>query len=231
MKAARLIAANFLRENRWAVLLLLIWAVASGVAAALTVGGLSDDSLFFLRQQAAYSIFFTVFLASSALNNQRRSRRILGVLAKGIRRSEYLAGISLGFIAVGAMYSLVLGIMGAWTFSRAGADPGSMLWLVLMLFVATSLAGTVALFFSTFMNPLLSVVCTSLLLGLPALISGKIGTLIPAYLLTHRVIELNFHDGVQPLWTGMGVALIESVVLWVLASAVFATKDVAVSIE
>jgi hypothetical protein len=153
------------------------------------------------------------------------------VLAKGIRRSEYLAGIALGFIAVGAMYSLVLGIMGGWTFSRVGAETGSMLWLVLMLFLATSLAGTVALFFSTFLNPLLTVVCTSLVLGLPAVMQGRIGIVIPAYPLIHRVIELNFQEGVQPLWTAMGIALIEAIVLWILASVVFATKDVAVPVE
>jgi hypothetical protein len=231
MNSATLIAANFLRENRWPVLLLMIWAIASGVAAALTVGGMSSDSLFFLQQQAAYSIFFTVFLAASALNNQRRSRRILAVLSKGIRRSEYLAGIALGFIGVGAMYSLVLGVMGAWTFSRVHAPAHSMLWLVLMLFLAIALAGTMALFFSTFVNPLLSVVFTSVVLGLPALLPNTLGAAIPAYHLTHRVMEMNFEAGVQPLWTAMGIALVEAIVLWMLASLVFATKDIAVPVE
>jgi hypothetical protein len=45
------------------------------------------------------------------------------------------------------------------------------------------------------------------------------------------VIELNFQEGVQPLWTAMGIALIEAIVLWILASVVFATKDVAVPVE
>lgn len=231
MTAASLIAGNFLRENRWAILLLTIWATASGVAAALSVGGMSDDATFFLKQQAAYSIFFTVFLAASALHNQRRSRRLLAVLSKGIHRGEYLAGIALGFIAVDIMYSVVLGIMGAWTFSRAGAQPHSMLFLVLMLFFATALAGTVALFFSTFLNPLLTMVCSSLMLGISAILPASLANFIPAYRLTQQVMDLNFQQGVQPLWPAMGLALIESVIFFTAAALTFARKDVAVSIE
>src|SRR5512147_2763313 len=118
MRPALLIAGNFLRENRWPVILLFLWGVGSGIAGALTVGSSLDDALFLLKQQAVYSVFFTVFLSASALYNQRRSRRILAVLSKGIERYEYLDGIVVGFSAVSFFYSVALGVTGAWTFAR-----------------------------------------------------------------------------------------------------------------
>src|SRR3954469_2056063 len=82
MRSALLVAGNFVRENRWPVLLLMLWGIASGIAAAFSVRGSEEDALYFLKQQAAYNVFFSVFLAASALNTQRRTRRILAVLAK-----------------------------------------------------------------------------------------------------------------------------------------------------
>ena len=231
MRAAWMIAVNFLRESRWPILLLMLWAAASGVIAALTVGGMSDDALFFLKQQAAYCIFFIVFLAASALQNQRRSRRLLAVLSKGIERREYLAGIVLGFLTVAAMYSAVLGITGAWTFSIAGANPGTMLTVVVMLFLSSALAGTVALFFSTFMNPLLTLICSGVVLGTSAILPGRYFSMVPVYAMMQEVLELSFNRGVRPLWTAMGLALVETVILWLAASWIFARRDVAVSVE
>src|SRR5437868_5462263 len=85
------IAVNFVRENRWPILLLLIWIVLS----ALVFGGTDqrvavDDLVFYVRQQALYIVVFTAFLASTAVNNERKSRRILLVLSKAISRGEYL---------------------------------------------------------------------------------------------------------------------------------------------
>ena len=231
MRPALLIAANFLREHRWAVVLLLGWAIASGAAAAFTVGNEQDDALFFLKQQAVYSVFFTVFLAASALHNQRRSRRILAVLSKGIERSQYLGGLMLGFLAVSAMYSAALGATGAWTFAMAGVNPTAILPLMLMLALASALAGAVALFFSTFLNPLLTLVCTSLLLGTSAFLPGDLVTFLPVYELMQAIMRFTFMRPVPTLWLAMGAAVLESLVFWAAASWIFSRRDVAVPVE
>lgn len=231
MRAALLIAGNFLRENRWAIVLLTVWSLASGAGAAITVAGSRDDSLFFLKQQAAYSIFFTIFLAASALHNQRRSRRILAVLSKGISRAQYLAGIVLGFLAVSATYSITLGLTGAWTFSLAGLSALAIVPLVLMLFVASGLAGTVALFYSTFMSPLLTLLATSLTIGVAAWFGRTFPTLVPAYSLVQSVMEFSFQRGLQLDWGAVGFAIGETGLFWLLASIIFSRKDVAVPVE
>jgi hypothetical protein len=231
VRSALLIAGNFLRENRWAVLLLILWGVGSGIAAALSVGSSVDDALFFLKQQAVYSVFFTLFLAASALYNQRRSRRILAVLSKGIERYQYLAGIVVGFSAVSLFYSFVLGLTGAWTYLLIGSSPTGILPLVLMLLVASVFAGTLALFFSTFMNPLFTLLCTSAVLGFSAMFGRSLPTLLPAYTLMNGVISFTLDGRPQEPWTALLMALAETIALWAAASAIFARKDIAVSIE
>jgi hypothetical protein len=231
MRPAFLIAANFMRENRWPVILLILWGIGSGIAAAASVGSSLDDALFFLKQQAVYSVFFTVFLAASALYNQRRSRRILAVLSKGIERYEYLAGVVVGFSAVSFFYSLALGFTGAWTFSLAGSPATSVVPLVIMLLLASILAGTVALFFSTFMNPLFTLMSTSIALGFSAFFGRHIPSLLPAYTLLESVMSFTFHKDASYPWTAALWATVEIVALWVAASLIFARKDIAVSVE
>ena len=231
MRPALLIASNFLRENRWAVILLLLWGIASGIGAAATAGSSTDDALFFLKQQAVYSVFFTVFLAASALYNQRRSRRILAVLSKGIERYEYLAGIMVGFSSVSLLYSFALGGTGAWTFALLGASPAAIIPLVVMLLLASILAGTVALFFSTFMSPLFTLLCASVVLGTSALFGKHVPSFLPAYMLLDSVMSFTLHNGGRYPWVAAIWAVLEIVILWVAASVIFARKDIAVSVE
>lgn len=230
MRPVFLVAGNFLRENRWAVLLMLLWAIGSGVAAVVAVGSSQDDALFFLKQQAMYSVFFAVFLVASALYNQRRSRRILAVLAKGIERYQYLGGIELGFATVALLYTLALGIAGGWTFSVAGFNSFDMVPPAFMLLIASMLAGTLALFFSTFMNPLFTLVCTSIIIGVSAVAGRSYPAFLPVYMLIEPVTELTFRGGPRP-WTAAGWAALESVTLWVVASLIFSRKDIAVPVE
>jgi ABC-type Na+ efflux pump permease subunit len=231
VRAASLIAVNFLRENRWAIVLLMVWAFGSGIGAVLSVHSSLDDAMFFLHQQAAYSVFFSVFLAASAIYNQRRSRRILAVLSKGISRTEYLGGIVLGFMAVSAMYTFALILTGAATFATAGANPVAIIPLALVLFVASTLAGTTALMYSTLFNPLLTLAATSATLGGAAFFARAIPTILPAYSLLETVMTFELHRGYQINWMTVGWAAIEAVALWGLASAIFSRRDIAVSVE
>ena len=231
MRPASLIAVNFLRENRWAIVLLMLWAFGSGIGAVLSVHSSLDDAMFFLHQQAAYSVFFSVFLAASAIYNQRRSRRILAVLSKGVRRSEYLGGIVLGFMAVSAMYTLALAITGAATFAAAGANPLAIVPLAIVLFVASTLAGTTALMFSTFFNPLLTLAATSATLGGAAFLTQQVPAVLPAYSLLEAVMTFDLHRGAEIHWATVTWAALEAVVLWGVASAIFSRRDVAVPVE
>lgn len=234
MKPVALIALNFLRESRWAIVLLLLWAVITGVGAAFSMKNEPDDALFLLKQQAVYGVVFTAFLASSAIYNQRRSRRILAVLAKAISRAKYLAGLELGFLAGAALYCVTLVVLGAWVFSRAGFSPSRAIPLAVMLFAASALAGTVALLFSTFLSPLFAIALTAILVGVNAALvqmsSGALAQVMPAYLLMQSILGFSF-DHWTPAWPAVIWALVESLAAWALASLIFSYRDLAVAIE
>jgi ABC-type transport system involved in multi-copper enzyme maturation permease subunit len=229
-----LIALNFLRESRWALLLLLLWAVISGGAAAYSIRGAQDDALFFLKQQAVYGVVFTAFLASSAIYNQRRSRRILAVLSKAISRGEYLAGLELGFLVAAALYCAAFAILGAWVFTRAGFPAARIIAIAIMLFAASALAGSVALLFSTFLSPLFSIALTAMAVGFNGLLvqisSGAFAQVMPTYLLMQSILAFSF-DNWTPAWAAAGWALVDSVAVWALASLVFSCRDLAVPVE
>jgi hypothetical protein len=234
MSPVLLIALNFLRESRWAILLLILWAVISGGAAAYSIRGAPEDALFFLKQQAVYGVVFTAFLASSAIYNQRRSRRILAVLSKGVSRGEYLAGLELGFLAAAALYCAAFAILGAWVFARAGFPVTHVIPVAIMLFAASALAGSVALMFSTFLSPLFAIALTAIVVGINGVLvqssPGALALVMPTYLLMQSILAFSF-DHWTRAWAAVGWALVESAVVWALASIVFSYRDLAVAVE
>jgi ABC-type transport system involved in multi-copper enzyme maturation permease subunit len=234
VKPVFLIALNFLRESRWAILLLLLWAGISGAAAAYSIKESQDDALFFVKQQEVYGVVFTAFLASSAIYNQRRSRRILAVLSKAVGRAEYLAGLEVGFLAAAAVYSVAVGVLGAWVFGRAGFSVTRVIPIVVMLFAASALVGSVALLFSTFLSPLFAIALTAIVVGINGVLaqisSGVLTQVMPAYVLIQSMLGFSF-DNWTPAWTPVGWSLVESVAVWALASLIFASRDLAVLIE
>src|SRR5207253_10931706 len=114
---------------------------------------------------------FSVFFGASAIYNERRSRRILGVLSKAVARDQYLAGLILGVTLACAIYCFALGVTATWTLGGAGFPISQVWFLMLCLVAACVLAGTVALMFSTFLHPFLAAGAAALVLGLPALAS------------------------------------------------------------
>jgi hypothetical protein len=233
MRPVLLIALNFLRESRWAIVLLLLWAVISGGAAAHSIRETQDDALFFLKQQAIYGVVFTAFLASSAIYNQRRSRQILAVLSKALSRAEYLAGLELGFLASAALYCAAFGMLGALVFARAGFAGTRVIPIAIMLFAASALTGSVALLFSTFLSPLFTIALTAMVVGINGVAqmsSALFAQVLPTYTLMQSILVFSF-DNWTPAWAAVGWALVESVMVWALASLVFSYRDLAVAIE
>jgi hypothetical protein len=91
MRGVLLIASNFAREQRWPILLLILGVLALALM-GLTVDlhKQQDDALFLFKELSIYGIAFSVFFGGSAINTERRSRRILAVLAKAISRRQYV---------------------------------------------------------------------------------------------------------------------------------------------
>ncbi|MGB8888365.1 MAG: ABC transporter permease subunit [Candidatus Korobacteraceae bacterium] len=236
MKPVLLIAANFLREHRWPVLILFAWIALTAVAA----GGFgrdrvaADDVVFYVQQQAVYICVFSAFLAAGAIQNERKSRRILLVLSKAISRSQYLLAVVLGTWAVSLVYALLFGLCGVWLTAR-GNLPSAGVWSIAILVIAGSLiSATVAMFFSTFLNPYLA---TALALGLmcaPGLfhVQRQAWLLwLPGLPVLLEVLHFGLGSAWEANWMVVGIAILQSVVFWIMAAAVFKQRDIAVPVE
>ncbi len=236
MTPVLLIAENFLREQRWLTLVLILYAVGGAAAFGIAEKQVSgEDVLFFLHQQALYSVLFSYFLAVSAINNERKSRRMLAVLSKAITRGQYLAGLLVGILAVFGIYCVAIGVSGMWMVLRAQSSLAQ-LWVVLgITAVASLLVSAVALFFTTFLTPLFATVATAITLGIPVALEQVLGSgwgnLLPVYSLATQVSQARLRYQAAMDWRPVAIAIVETIILWILASWIFAARDVTVAVE
>ena len=237
MKPVVLIAVNFVREQRWPILVLLLWVLLLAFLGLVTDAARQrEDLLFVFKQVAVYVVAFSVFFGSSAIYNDRRSRRILNVLSKGITRQQYLSGLVLGIAIACAIYCFALGLTGSWTLGQAGFPVWQVWFLMLRLLAAAVLAGTVALMFSTFLNPFFAAGATAAVMALPALASytsasAQWGLLIPVYFLAAAVLKASFDSPGTGSWLPVILALAETLTFWLLAARIFSYMDIAVAVE
>jgi ABC-type transport system involved in multi-copper enzyme maturation permease subunit len=236
MTPVLLIAANFLREQRWLALVLVLYAVGMAAVFGLSEKHISgDDAAFFLRQQALYAPLFGLFLAVSAIHNERKSRRILAVLSKALTRRQYIAGLLAGVFAVLGAYCLAIGIGGAWLVRSAQASL-EQLWILLgMTAVTSALVSAVALFFSTFLTPVFATAATALAVALPPALEQALGrgwaNLLPVYSLAMQVSEATLARRAVADWRLLVIAAVETLLFWALASWIFARRDITAALE
>ncbi len=222
-----------MREQRWTLLLLLLWVVGSCLGGYFT--GDTDDALFFFKQQAVYGVAFTTFLAATAVRNERKSRRILAVLSKGVGRGEYLAGLLAGVMGIVGLYCLTMGAAGSWMLAGSRV-PGAEVWAIVADVAGACLLGaTVAILFSTFMEPLLATAATALLLGIPAAAGSVLGrgwlAVLPAYGLMASAMEFAPGRRANAHWGMLTSGIAQSALVWALAAWVFSRRDIAVAVE
>jgi hypothetical protein len=236
VKPVLLIAVNFVREQRWPILTLLLWVLLLAFLGLVTdIHRQREDLLFVFKQDAVYVLAFSVFFGGSAIYNERRSRRILGVLSKALSRQQYLSGLVLGVTIASAVYCFTLGLTGSWTLGAAGFPISHVWFLMVCLVAACMLAGTVALMFSTFLNPFFAAGATAMVLGVPAL-AGQIfgarwGYVIPVWELGATVLNSSFNSPGRASWVPVLLAGGETVAFWLLSARIFAHVDIAVAVE
>lgn len=236
MRPVSLIAANFLREHRWPVLILFVWIVL--VAAATGDFGrgrpVNEDVIFYCQQQAMYICVFSAFLAADAIHNERKSRRLLLVLSKAISRGKYLLAVTLGTCTVAVAYALLFGLCGVWLTARA-ALPNGQMWSIVVLVMAGSLiAATVAMFFSTFLNPYVATAMTVMLFCAPGMFrvqSHAWSLWLPGLPILMDFLHFNFRTDWAVDWFAAIIAVLQAVLFWILAAAVFNRRDIAVPVE
>ena len=133
------------------------------------------------------------------------------------------------------LYCFTLGLTGSWTLGHSGFQIRDVWLLMVCLAAASALAGTVALMFSTFLNPFFAAGGTAVVLLLPAVlertVNRNLGIIVPAWELTATVVKSSFDSPVQISWTPILLALIETVLFWLMSAWIFKRVDIAVAVE
>ena len=225
-----LIAVNFIREQRWPLITLLLYVIVFGAGMAVAGGQSGEDTLFILHSTSIYGLAFAGLMAASALHNERRSRRILAVLSKGIQRGQYIAGLLAGVTLASAVYCGTMIGVGALAAHSVG-HIGSFGLLLIVLYVY---AATVALTFSTIFHPLLAAASAGLLLAAEGAVARQFGGMwnaaLPPWMLVERAVNFGAPGWTMP-WTASAAAVGHAALFWAIASAIFARRDVAVAVE
>lgn len=230
MRPVMLIAMNFVREQRWPLITLILYVVIFGGGMVLVGGQSDEDTLFVLRSTSMYGLAFTGLLSASAINNERRTRRILGVLSKGIGRGTYLGGLLAGTMLAATVYCATIfavGVLATHAFL-------SLVAFAFMLMALWLLAATVAMAFSTLFHPLLATAVAGLLLSAEALTAHRLGgnwvSILPPWLLIERATTVGAQGWSAP-WGACVAAVVQALVWWAIGTAIFQRRDIAVAVE
>jgi ABC-type transport system involved in multi-copper enzyme maturation permease subunit len=236
MRLVLLVAINFVREQRWPILVLMLWVVVlSWVGLAVDLERSRGLVLSLFKQSAVYGIAFAVFFGASAIHNECKSRRILAVLSKGVSRGRYISGLLAGIILATGIYSISMGVTGTWVLGAGGFNLVQLWLLMLYQMLACLLAATVAVFFATFLSPLFAALATFIVLGLPAVTALEFGrqspVVVPVYLLLQQVTSASFQGRGAVPWALLIWASAEAAGFWLLSEWTFSRRDIAVAVD
>lgn len=233
MKVILLLGTNFVRSQL--LLLAIVLAYVICLTSFLAFHEQLPDLLFFIRQQAIYAIALGAMVVVPAIQNERKSRRVLNVLSKGIHRWQYLGGLLCGSMLISAMFCMAVGLSAMWLARRAAMPVSGLAELMLILFLASVAAASTALFCSTFLHPFLALPATAALVFLPFAAEADgwhlAGNLFPVFVAMRLVLGFSFHSPLSGLWATGIAALVHTSLFWLAASLVFARRDITVASE
>jgi hypothetical protein len=236
MRTVLLVAMNFAREQRWPILVLMLWVLVMTILGlAVDVRSSREDLLVVFKELAIYGMAFAIFFGGSAIHNERKSRRILSVLSKGVGRRQYLSGLLSGIVLALLLYCFCMGLTGSWVLGLGGFSRSLLWFLMLVILIACLLAAAVSVLFSTFLPPLFATLATGLVLGVPALVSIQFGGqwdyIVPVYPLVNTFLKATFDRQWHAEWGTPLLAIAETILFWLLASVIFAMRDIAVAVD
>jgi hypothetical protein len=232
MRAVFLIAANLLREARWYVLLMVSWVVGLTLLLQVDKHPKVDDVFFLVRQEAAYGVVLALMMGAAAIHSDRKTRRILSILSKAVERRQYLVGLLLGAAYQALIFLAAVGICGTWMSHRVGL-PAAPEWTFLVLpFCGAILGAAAGLMFASFLHPLFATAASGLFLLAQYRIEQA---LAPGGGPTEAIVRSVFQFAFQPdwaiSWLPCAEAVVEAVILLVIAGLIFDRRDVAVAVD
>ena len=223
-----LLAKNFLRQNRW---LLLAFAAFPFLLGAFLWSphhaASQQDVSEIVQMEVRYGVVVLAFLDSSAIYNEKRSRRIVGVLSKAVTREQYLLGLLLSSAYFAVTYFASVAAAALWLIGVSDLAVGALSSMFVRGTLAALWTASVALFLSTFVYPFFAAAIAAALAFAPFALSHANTFLAPVAAL------LGASDSLVrsiPIFAGM-IAIAESAIILLLAAQIFVRRDVTVNIE
>jgi hypothetical protein len=232
MRAILLIGTNFVRSQRLTVLVMTVYL--AGMAGVFAHNPERQESRFFLQMHSLYVLFLALAVSVPALQIERRSRRIVAVLSKGIHRWQYLGGILCGCGMISGLFCLMVGGI-AWILCRLGGYPtAGLAGMILALFACCLTASAAGIFYSTFLHPLLATGAASVTLLLPLIGQAAGWRLESGFFPVAWLAESlgKFRFGLPQETAALcASAVVMALLFWVAGAQVFARRDVTISPE
>jgi len=232
LRPVLLIGLNFVRMQWLTVLIMGLYLVT--IAALFAYHEQRQEVSFFFQSHAFYVLFLGSMLAVPAIQTERKSRRIVAVLSKGIHRWQYLAGLWMGCSIITSCFSLMLGVI-AQILCRAGHYRSDGLWpMTLALLMCCVMAVGSSVLWSVVLHPLLAVAATSLTLVLPYAVRAAdwrpLAGLFPVWWFSEAMGAFRFNGAPEALGISLSSLVLTPVFLAVAAMA-FSRRDVTTSPE
>jgi ABC-type transport system involved in multi-copper enzyme maturation permease subunit len=223
-----LLAKSFIRQNRWLLLAFVFWPFLLGafVWSPHHAAARSEVSEL-LQQEVFYGVAVATFLISSAIYNEKRSRRIIGVLSKAVSRAQYLVGLVLGSGFFALVYFVAVGTSLIWLAGVSDSTLSISCTLLLHGVVTSLWMASLALLFSTFLHPFIATAFAGAIGCAPFALSRASLALTPMPVLLKKIGT----DAAMVNWGGCGIALCESALFLLVAARIFSLGDVTLSIE
>jgi hypothetical protein len=233
MRAIVLIGVNYLRTQVLTVLIIVVYL--AGMAVVFLHNQRGQEARFFVQLHSLYVVFVALMVAVPAIHADRKSRRILAVLSKGIHRWEYLGGLLCGCGLVSAIFCGLVGGISLMLSLSGGYATAGLAGLMLMVFTCALMASAIGLFFATFLHPLLATLAASATIALPLLLrqAGWNTSVFPAFQLADSIAKFQFGDPASAgaIATTTSIAAALTILFWIASAVIFARRDVTVAPE
>jgi ABC-type transport system involved in multi-copper enzyme maturation permease subunit len=232
MRPVLLISLNFVRMQWLTVLIMSVYLLS--IAALFAYNEQRQEVYFFFQSHAFYILFLGSMLAIPVLQAERKSRRIVAVLSKGIHRWQYLAGLWLSCCIITTGFSVMLGVIVV-ILCRAGNYHSAGLWpMTLALAMCCSMAAAVSLCYSVALHPLPAVAATTLTLMMPYVVRATdwhpLAGVFPVWWFSESADTFRFNGAPHALSISLSALLLTPCFL-ALAALAFARRDVTTSPE
>ncbi len=236
MKNVFLIAGNHLRDQRWILLTMFGYVLfMSSIMGAVVHRANYEDARFFVEQQMWFAVLFGMFLSTSAYNTDMRTRRLPSILSKAVERWQYLLGVLTGNTTAIVAYCFVVALLGLLFSTRAGHPLTGVGQFAGNVLVATVAVEAVGLFFGLLVPPIFATTATIGFLTAVPLVALQYAPefvyLAPVGLLAKQTVR-SFNGASAPqLSEAVAATLIYSVIVFLVALAVFRRRDLASATE